>query len=167
MFSSLIIYIYVCFVFFFFKQKTAYEMRISDWSSDVCSSDLSSIIRIGYIDEKYFSGKAGAESHIQRLHFDITPSLDILLEPIAQGNCDMLGSQRGHLSPLAASARFNSVVSGPISFGADPCRRISSAPASRNAINWSAHCAAVPTAAPSSNHCCGIKRLTSTSSWRV
>src|SRR3546814_5725906 len=35
--------LYVSFVvlfFFFFKQKTAYEMRISDWSSDVCSSDL-------------------------------------------------------------------------------------------------------------------------------
>src|SRR3546814_4271017 len=30
-----------CCFFFFFKQKTAYEMRISDWSSDVCSSDLS------------------------------------------------------------------------------------------------------------------------------
>src|SRR3546814_9290935 len=30
------------FFFFFFKQKTAYEMRISDWSSDVCSSDLPS-----------------------------------------------------------------------------------------------------------------------------
>src|SRR3546814_2424708 len=29
-----------CFIFFFFKQKTAYEMLISDWSSDVCSSDL-------------------------------------------------------------------------------------------------------------------------------
>src|SRR3546814_2530114 len=29
--------------FFFFKQKTAYEMRISDWSSDVCSSDLGSL----------------------------------------------------------------------------------------------------------------------------
>src|SRR3546814_3401945 len=29
-------------IIFFFKQKTAYEMRISDWSSDVCSSDLSS-----------------------------------------------------------------------------------------------------------------------------
>src|SRR3546814_6526791 len=29
--------------FFFFKQKTAYEMRISDWSSDVCSSDLASV----------------------------------------------------------------------------------------------------------------------------
>src|SRR3546814_3900501 len=30
-----------CLLIFFFKQKTAYEMRISDWSSDVCSSDLS------------------------------------------------------------------------------------------------------------------------------
>src|SRR3546814_19340490 len=30
----------MCCVFFFFKQKTAYELRISDWSSDVCSSDL-------------------------------------------------------------------------------------------------------------------------------
>src|SRR3546814_7873290 len=31
-------------VVFFFKQKTAYEMRISDWSSDVCSSDLAEMI---------------------------------------------------------------------------------------------------------------------------
>src|SRR3546814_4285642 len=31
-------------VFFFFKQKTAYELRISDWSSDVCSSDLQIIV---------------------------------------------------------------------------------------------------------------------------
>src|SRR3546814_6646342 len=30
----------IVFLFLFFKQKTAYEMRISDWSSDVCSSDL-------------------------------------------------------------------------------------------------------------------------------
>src|SRR3546814_4216763 len=35
--QSLVFYLYV---FFFFKQKTAYDMRISDWSSDVCSSDL-------------------------------------------------------------------------------------------------------------------------------
>src|SRR3546814_18239656 len=36
-------------MFFFFKQKTAYEMRISDWSSDVCSSDLLSLVlqRVG------------------------------------------------------------------------------------------------------------------------
>src|SRR3546814_3601405 len=38
--STMLILCYI--VFFFFKQKTAYEMRISDWSSDVCSSDLSS-----------------------------------------------------------------------------------------------------------------------------
>src|SRR3546814_3108647 len=34
------IYLYLHVIVFFFKQKTAYEMRISDWSSDVCSSDL-------------------------------------------------------------------------------------------------------------------------------
>src|SRR3546814_7076351 len=34
----------LCRCFFFFKQKTAYEMRISDWSSDVCSSDLVSVV---------------------------------------------------------------------------------------------------------------------------
>src|SRR3546814_3475956 len=33
--------------FFFFKQKTAYEMRISDWSSDVCSSDL-----VGHLERR-------------------------------------------------------------------------------------------------------------------
>src|SRR3546814_5513334 len=36
----------LCVSFFFFKQKTAYEMRISDWSSDVCSSDLPSDLLI-------------------------------------------------------------------------------------------------------------------------
>src|SRR3546814_5992424 len=38
----------MCIVTFFFKQKTAYEMRISDWSSDVCSSDL-----IGVLDDEH------------------------------------------------------------------------------------------------------------------
>src|SRR3546814_1847836 len=33
-------FVRLVYFFFFFKQKTAYEMRISDWSSDVCSSDL-------------------------------------------------------------------------------------------------------------------------------
>src|SRR3546814_10316003 len=36
-------------LFFFFKQKTAYEMRISDWSSDVCSSDLHCVAEEGHI----------------------------------------------------------------------------------------------------------------------
>src|SRR3546814_4154656 len=40
MFLEILYLIVYVFMFFFFKQKTAYEMRISDWSSDVCSSDL-------------------------------------------------------------------------------------------------------------------------------
>src|SRR3546814_21131720 len=39
---------------FFFKKKTAYEMRISDWSSDVCSSDLRRII-FGTLDARLFA----------------------------------------------------------------------------------------------------------------
>src|SRR3546814_8904645 len=44
-------------LFFFFKQKTAYEMRISDWSSDVCSSDLR---ERGIADEEVAQNIAGA-----------------------------------------------------------------------------------------------------------
>src|SRR3546814_12228595 len=41
-------------IFFFFKQKTAYEMRISDWSSDVCSSDLlDGLSDLGSINDVY------------------------------------------------------------------------------------------------------------------
>src|SRR3546814_8209902 len=44
-------------LFFFFKQKTAYEMRISDWSSDVCSSDLAGTIvtRLSQADVEAFT----------------------------------------------------------------------------------------------------------------
>src|SRR3546814_7888958 len=46
----MVIYVLVVvFVFFFFKQKTAYEIRISDWSSDVCSSDLMIIAVAGCV----------------------------------------------------------------------------------------------------------------------
>src|SRR3546814_10700651 len=49
--SFVVVWVFLCYIdpimfyilvlfFFFFKQKTAYDMRISDWSSDVCSSDL-------------------------------------------------------------------------------------------------------------------------------
>src|SRR3546814_20400618 len=43
---------HVLFVFFFFKQKTAYEMRISDWSSDVCSSDLPTSVKAQELDDR-------------------------------------------------------------------------------------------------------------------
>src|SRR3546814_16009944 len=51
-----------CFCVFFFKQKTAYEMRISDWSSDVCSSDLVAMeveVVVGEVRE-HGDGEAGA-----------------------------------------------------------------------------------------------------------
>src|SRR3546814_15149431 len=44
-----LVFFFVYGLFFFFKQKTAYEMRISDWSSDVCSSDLPFLIVSSYI----------------------------------------------------------------------------------------------------------------------
>src|SRR3546814_5552118 len=37
--------------YFFFKQKTAYDMRISDWSSDVCSSDLFVHLGVGVLED--------------------------------------------------------------------------------------------------------------------
>src|SRR3546814_9764029 len=57
--------------FFFFKQKTAYELRISDWSSDVCSSDLlcraRKVARIGH--------QFGAAHHQHRRQF-LTPGIE-------------------------------------------------------------------------------------------
>src|SRR3546814_4158038 len=49
------------YVFFFVKQKTAYEMRISDWSSDVCSSDLR-------IERGDFEAAAGVVNPAELLH---------------------------------------------------------------------------------------------------
>src|SRR3546814_4136245 len=49
-------------LFFFFKQKTAYEMRISDWSSDVCSSDL-----VGLYDKKRIRLYKKASSAIRHI----------------------------------------------------------------------------------------------------
>src|SRR3546814_2810116 len=49
--------------FFFFKQKTAYEMRISDWSSDVCSSDLAVEIALEQGHARTFHGDVGAMPH--------------------------------------------------------------------------------------------------------
>src|SRR3546814_18523595 len=52
--------------FFFFKQKTAYEMRISDWSSDVCSSDLHEVVEA--IGEGNAARRVGARAVDQQRH---------------------------------------------------------------------------------------------------
>src|SRR3546814_1874986 len=61
--SDLICYFGVS-LFFFFKQKTAYEMRISDWSSDVCSSDLAA--HAGIKDRLHATTAKGAVAAMAR-----------------------------------------------------------------------------------------------------
>src|SRR3546814_5588207 len=58
-----------CFFFFFFKQKTAYEMRISDWSSDVCSSDLNFSDRTM---AEFFEDEFGVDIYQEKYGFDGT-----------------------------------------------------------------------------------------------
>src|SRR3546814_8701728 len=68
--------VYMCFViqlvffFFFFKQKTAYEMRISDWSSDVCSSDLAAHGREA-VDVGAFVAMGGIAAESQQRGADV------------------------------------------------------------------------------------------------
>src|SRR3546814_1650859 len=75
--------IFTClfYFFFFFKQKTAYEMRISDWSSDVCSSDL-----FGFVGGEKCShrGDIGglADAGRQRLTFDALDQVRILAQAV-------------------------------------------------------------------------------------
>src|SRR3546814_6833502 len=67
-----------CVVFFFFKQKTAYEMRISDWSSDVCSSDLvAQVHRNFYADE---AEEVTVVGFLRRLCADLSRILDREIE---------------------------------------------------------------------------------------
>src|SRR3546814_10416433 len=71
--------------FMFFKQKTAYEMRISDWSSDVCSSDLSQWVELEppgkdsthwdfrLLDEVLFDFLEASKGHTSILNFCTIP----------------------------------------------------------------------------------------------
>src|SRR3546814_5593693 len=64
------------FICFFFKQKTAYEMRISDWSSDVCSSDLHASKAIGWGVDGLILLTAGAGGHTGHANaFAIVPQV--------------------------------------------------------------------------------------------
>src|SRR3546814_10123307 len=54
----------MCGFFFFYKQKTAYELRISDWSSDVCSSDLADARRLGLLGAKKLAPRGRVEEEI-------------------------------------------------------------------------------------------------------
>src|SRR3546814_1649078 len=73
------------FVVFFFKQKTAYEMRISDWSSDVCSSDLRRLdpttnmwILAQPLMEEWMRENRGPEARLRELVTELAPRLERL-----------------------------------------------------------------------------------------
>src|SRR3546814_11652556 len=71
--------VWLLFSIFFFKQKTAYEMRISDWSSDVCSSDLNRISITPFKPLPEPKGLASIKSEIGQ-RWPMTGLLDVLKE---------------------------------------------------------------------------------------
>src|SRR3546814_1675525 len=80
-----VICVIMCVNVFFFKQKTAYEMRISDWSSDVCSSDLAEKFAQSQHEEKERAlaelRRKQEEDHQRRVE------ADRLAEEIGRASC--------------------------------------------------------------------------------
>src|SRR3546814_4921562 len=108
-------YFYLC--FFFFKQKTAYEMRISDWSSDVCSSDLISFIeRVG---KRRALDKADVVAARQFLE-----TLEIIMLADRQFQRPMfIGQQRiGHLDVAGREIGLELILEAAGKIGRASCR---------------------------------------------
>src|SRR3546814_2936441 len=78
-------------VFVFFKQKTAYEMRISDWSADVCSSDLFNPARLHGLSERLITSHhennyAGSVKALNMIETRLAAALaDTDLPPVVYG----------------------------------------------------------------------------------
>src|SRR3546814_6147123 len=86
-----------CVLFFFFKQKTAYDMRISDWSSDVCSSDL----ELGY-------AALACDLHGEAKLYDDLATVMGLLEPMQKDPLRTRARAEGGLKALRARAEVDS-----------------------------------------------------------
>src|SRR3546814_113551 len=82
----------MCSVFFFFKQKTADEMRISDWSSDVCSSDLN------IVDDSY-GDTVDTWTWRGQLRIDATPNLQFLIS-----GDGLIGRENGSLGNVLTNS---------------------------------------------------------------
>src|SRR3546814_4471031 len=92
---------------FFFKQKTAYEMRISDWSSDVCSSDLSTLPDFTGVERGALAGRLLLAPSVQALEsaFDAAkygelppqPALEIVIPSLADPS---LVENAGHVMSI-------------------------------------------------------------------
>src|SRR3546814_18928346 len=93
-----------CRMFFFFKQKTAYEMRISDWSSDVCSSDLAFALDadlcLAFARSKpqFGTGKKPVDDHIA--------ADDAVIDQLG-GSGVAHDEQRRHVGALHAFSKFD------------------------------------------------------------
>src|SRR3546814_1368892 len=92
--SCVVVVVSLVYVFFFFKQKTAYEMRISDWSSDVCSSDLLIALALGFEPSKHI----GVEPRRYLL-------LDRLIEPSTLGGLPEILCQRRGITIVDTAIR--------------------------------------------------------------
>src|SRR3546814_3988578 len=86
---------FTLFFFFFFKQKTAYEMRISDWSSDVCSSDLASATAM----VPSFLGAIGSHKHFK------TYTIDQSAKSISLGRIGMWNAPRHQIGRASCRER--------------------------------------------------------------
>src|SRR3546814_7548934 len=95
----------LCAYVFFFKQKTAYEMRISDWSSDVCSSDLVRAILDLRLHRLTALGRDEIGDELQQLAESITDLLDIL-----SNRAKLYGVMRGELAAIRDELDRKSVV---------------------------------------------------------
>src|SRR3546814_4587528 len=86
--------------FFFFKQKTAYEMRISDWSSDVCSSDL---VKSG-------QGVCAIGTQKDRIESQRRSSGRLGVTPSRIERAIGVGNQRGRAGEGARKPRFRALL---------------------------------------------------------
>src|SRR3546814_15444884 len=109
----IMISMFMCFIFFFFfKQKTAYEMRISDWSSDVCSSDLEGTWRPQAVPDlrRYGYRMSGRDYHV-----DIAGNFEVAFD----GEADLMR----HMAMRTAGPdeRIDQSPAGPEN-GREACR---------------------------------------------
>src|SRR3546814_1298113 len=99
----------LCVIVFFFKQKTAYEMRISDWSSDVCSSDLAEITRFYDV---LLSRSEAILDHVETFPLDAMPAPTLRLFRLqlalahAAMSVELHKQPRAHNSPYPHQVRI-------------------------------------------------------------
>src|SRR3546814_11116770 len=99
--------VYITLFFFFFKQKTAYEMRISDWSSDVCSSDLEQFLAKSIPERLAMAQQARGESQAanQMKSAEIMDVNAQAVEEIGRASCRERVCQYVEISVVAGSLK--------------------------------------------------------------